>query len=311
MLFTAADIPSQAGKVAIVTGANSGLGLATTAALAAAGATVVMACRDAGKAAAAVAQVQRHSPQAAVQVMPLDLASLASVRRFAATFKARHTRLDLLCNNAGVMALPLQRTAEGFEMQIGTNHFGHFVLTGELLDLLALTPTARIVNVASVAHRYFARGMNLDDPNFERRRYSKWNAYGQSKLANLLFTFELKRRLQARGSGIRAVAAHPGFARTNLASTSVSQRKASLESGLLQFAFNAFTQPAEMGALPTLYAATMPDVRSGDYFGPDGIGETRGHPTRVGCSRPARDAGLAECWWALSERLTGTKYLSD
>ncbi|MEN8719202.1 MAG: oxidoreductase, partial [Oceanococcaceae bacterium] len=206
--WTPADMPSLAGKRALVTGANSGLGLYTTQGLAAAGASVIMACRNPAKAEAALATVKAAVPAADVELMTLDLADLASVRAFAEAVAAAHPVVDLLVNNAGVMAVPFQKTKDGFEMQIGTNHFGHFALTGLLLPQLQAAPAARVVSVASMAHRW-TRRMNLDDPNFQNSRYNKWDAYGKSKLANLLFMFELNRKLQAAGAPITSVAAHP------------------------------------------------------------------------------------------------------
>ncbi|MDR3417451.1 MAG: oxidoreductase [Nevskia sp.] len=309
MNWTAADIPSLKGKVAIVTGANSGLGLHTTEGLARAGAKVVMACRDAAKAAKAVTRIKQDVPGAQIEVMTLDLADLASVRKFAAEFSAKYSRLDLLCNNAGVMAVPFMKTKDGFEMQVGTNHFGHFALTGLLLDKLKSTPGSRIVNVASMAHRW-TKAMNLDDPNFEHSKYWKWDAYGKSKLANLLFTFELNRKLQQAKLAVTAAAAHPGFSDTNLQYVGPALENSRLGKVAMKLGNGLLAQPAEMGALPTLYAATAPDVTGGDYIGPNGFNQMRGYPTKVGCRRMARDEQLAARWWALSEQLTGVKYLS-
>jgi NAD(P)-dependent dehydrogenase (short-subunit alcohol dehydrogenase family) len=308
MNWTAAQIPPLQDKIAVVTGANSGLGLHTTAGLAAAGATVVMACRNPAKAAAAVDEVKRLAPQAKLQVMPLDLADLASVRTFAADFSARHPRLNLLCNNAGVMAVPYAKTKDGFEMQVGTNHFGHFALTGLLLDQLRAAPAARIVNVASMAHKW-TKAMDLEDPCFERKPYQRWDAYGKSKLANLLFTFELNRRLRKAGGALLTAAAHPGYSDTNLQMVGPAQDKSAVGKFAMAFGNWLFAQTAAQGALSTLYAATMPDVNGGDYIGPDGLGEMRGYPKKVGCRKLARDEALQGQWWALSEKLTGVKYL--
>jgi NAD(P)-dependent dehydrogenase (short-subunit alcohol dehydrogenase family) len=308
MKWTAADMPSLKDKVAIVTGANSGLGLHTTIGLAKAGATVVMACRDAAKAATALAQVKDEAPGARVEVMPLDLADLASVRKFAAEFTARYPHLDLLCNNAGVMAVPYAKTKDGFEMQVGVNHFGHFALTGLLLDKLKATPGARVVNVASMAHKW-TRGMDLDDPFFEHKPYKRWDAYGKSKLANLLFTFELDRRLKKAGVGVLAAAAHPGYSATNLGFVGPQLENSAVGKLGMQIGNALFAQPAAMGALPTLYAASMPEVAGGDYIGPDGLQQMRGYPTKVGCRKLAQDQDLQGKWWALSEKLTGVRYL--
>lgn len=303
--WTAKDIPPQTGKLALVTGANSGLGLETTAALATAGATVIMACRNPAKAQAALQHVLSRAPQAQVEVMQLDLADLSSIRRFAREMTLRYPRLDILCNNAGVMALPFQKTRDGFEMQIGTNHLGTFALTGLLMKVLNAAPSARIVTVASVAHKT-TRGLDLDNLNWERGPYKKGDAYGKSKLANLLFTYELNRRLREQGSAVIAVAAHPGYSATNIGDG------AAQGSYLKALAFRLgnflFAQSAEKGALPTLYAATMPDVQGGDYIGPHGFLEFSGYPVKVSCRPTARDPQVSAGLWALSERLTDTKY---
>lgn len=305
--WDASQVPSQSGRVAIVTGASSGLGLETAIALGAAGAHVVMACRNPGKAADALAQVRQRVSGADAELMTLDLADLASVRRFAADAAARFDKIDLLVNNAGVMAVPLQRTADGFEMQIGTNHFGHFALTGLLLPQLERAPGSRVVNVASLAHRWTAR-MNLDDPNFERSRYNKWDAYGKSKLANLLFTFELVRRLEAAGKRIVAAAAHPGYSATNLQFVGPAQENSAIGRAMMSIGNRLFGQSAAMGALPSLYAATASDVAPGDYYGPGGFQQIGGYPVKVGCRRAARDPLTAARLWEVSERLTGVEY---
>jgi NAD(P)-dependent dehydrogenase (short-subunit alcohol dehydrogenase family) len=308
MKWTAADMPSLQGKIAIVTGANSGLGLHTSIGLAGAGATVIMACRDPAKAALALQQVRQAAPGSTVETMMLDLADLQSVSRFAAAFSAQYPRLDILCNNAGVMAVPYAKTRDGFEMQVGTNHFGHFALTGRLLDKLEAAPDARVVNVASMAHNW-TRAMDLEDPFFERKRYWRWDAYGKSKLANLLFTFELQRRLKKAGAKTLSVAAHPGYSATNLSYVGPALEKSTINKFAMDIANAVLAQPASMGALPTLFAAASPDVDGGDYIGPDGLRQLRGYPTKVGCRRLARDADLQGRWWALSEKLTGVKYL--
>lgn len=306
--WTLADMPSQIGRVALVTGANSGLGLETSIGLAKAGATLVMACRNPAKADAALTQIRRMAPQASIDVMALDLADLASIRLFAAAFKTRYPRLDLLCNNAGVMALPYQKTRDGFEMQIGTNHLGPFALTALLLEALAAAPAARIVTVASVAHRA-TKGLDLDDLQWERSPYSRSEGYARSKLANLLFTFELNRRLKANHSSILALAAHPGYSATNIGGGAAGHN------WFKQMAFRIgnwlLAQPADMGALPTLYAATMPDVQGGDYFGPSGWFEFRGSPVRVYGKPSAYDAKTAQRLWTISESLTQTQFLTE
>ena len=306
--WTPSDIPSQAGRLAVVTGANSGLGYFTTLELARKGAEVVMACRARDKTEAAMQDIRKEVPDAKLDFMPLDLADLKSIRSFAQEFSTRHTKLDLLINNAGVMALPFRKTADGFEMQIGTNHLGHFALTGLLLDTLKATAGSRVVNVASLAHNW-TPGMDLDDLNWERKRYKKWDAYGKSKLANLLFTFELKRRLDRAGIDVMAVAAHPGYSATNLGVAGPAMEKSALGKLAMDIGNNLFAQPADRGALPQLYAATMPDVQGGDYIGPDGWRQLKGYPRKVGCRRVARDADLGAKLWVLSQQLTGVKYL--
>ena len=307
--WTPADMPDQAGKVAIVTGANIGLGYYTALELARKGATVVMACRNQAKAQAALADLQREVPGAKAEVMALDLADLGSVKAFVAAFKAKHAKLDLLINNAGVMALPLCRTAQGFEMQIGTNHFGHFALTGQLLDLLLATPGSRIVNTSSLAHTW-TRAMDLTDPNFERKGYWKWDAYGKSKLANLLFTYELQRRLAKSGTKLITVAAHPGYAATNLQLAGPEMAKSAFNKVMMVAANKIFAQSAAQGAWPQLYAATSPDIRGGEFVGPDGLGKSRGYPEVQRSNRQSRDEAVAAKLWSLSEQLTGTRFLS-
>lgn len=306
--WTVADIPPQQGRRIVVTGASSGLGLETSVALAAAGAEVVMACRNPDRAGAALEQVQRRAPGAKAELMTLDLADLASVRTFAADCARRFERIDVLCNNAGVMALPQQRTKDGFEMQMGTNHLGHFALTGLMLDQLKATPGARVVGVASNAHKWGMR-LDADDLGFERQRYNKWDAYGRSKMANLMFHFELDRRLRAAGLDVRSACAHPGYAATNLMFVGPAQQNSRVGRLLMQFGNALLSQEQAMGALPQLYAITMPDVESGDYFGPDGWQQLKGHPRRVGCLRIARDPERNRLLWEASERLTGVRYL--
>jgi NAD(P)-dependent dehydrogenase (short-subunit alcohol dehydrogenase family) len=307
MPWTATDIPDQTGRVALVTGANSGLGFQTARRLAARGATVMMGCRDAEKAAGAIASIRAENPSASVELLPLDLADLAAVRKGADDALARHDRLDVLVNNAGVMALPYRTTADGFEMQLGTNHLGHFALTGHLIDRLLDTEGSRIVNVSSQAHR--TGKMRWDDLQW-RKGYRKWLAYGQSKLANLLFTRELQRRLSANGASTLAAAAHPGYAATHLQTAGPEMAGSSIMRRLNALANSVFAQSDEMGALPQLYAATAPHVAGGDYFGPDGIGQSRGHPKRVGMTARARSDADARRLWQVSEDLTGVTYPS-
>jgi len=296
--WTLDQMPDQTGRVAIVTGANTGIGFETAAALAAGNATVVLACRSGKKAEEAMRRIRQRTPETHLEYIELDLASLASVERFAESYRAAHDRLDLLINNAGVMIPPLGRTEDGFELQFGCNHLGHFALTGRLMDTLAATPGARVVNVSSMAHRYGV--MDFDNLNAEKR-YEKIPAYGQSKLANLLFTFELQRRLERIGSGVLATAAHPGWTGTDL------QR----HSSVIAFLNHFFAQSPPMGALPTLRAATDPMAAGGDYYGPRGFYEMRGYPKKVETSPAARNELDAHRLWEVSEDLTGVAFLSD
>jgi NAD(P)-dependent dehydrogenase (short-subunit alcohol dehydrogenase family) len=299
--WTLADVPDQTGRVAIVTGASSGLGLETARALVQKGATVIVAVRDVAKGEAAAASMT--GPGRAV-VSALDLASLASIEEFAKRFAEEHASLDLLIDNAGVMALPRSTTVDGFETQLGTNHLGHFALTARLFPLLAKATAARVVVVSSSVH--WGGTIRFDDLMGERS-YDKWMAYMQSKLANLLFTFELSRRLVEAKSPVMVAAAHPGYAGTNLQLRGPEARGARLEQRVWPM-FNAlFAQTAAMGALPTLYAATSPDVRAGEYFGPRGPFGLWGYPTRAWRSSAAKDAAAARRLWEESERLVGLK----
>jgi NAD(P)-dependent dehydrogenase (short-subunit alcohol dehydrogenase family) len=296
--WTVQDIPSQKGRLAVVTGGNRGLGLEIVHALAKAGAHVVIATRDAGKAEAAVAKVKRQVSGATVEAMALDQSDLASIRRFSEQFHARFGRLDLLINNASAILVTQGKTMDGFERHIGVNHLGSFALTGLLLDLLEVGTDARIVNTSSTAHR-LVKGIDLDDLQFERTEYKPMEAYGRSKLAALLYTFELDRRLKKGGSKVKAVAAHPGYSNTN----------PDKGGAMMRVATSIFAQPAAMGALPQLYAATAPDIAGGDYIGPGGPMEMRGYPARVGTKPTARDEKTAARLWTISEALTGVSYL--
>jgi NAD(P)-dependent dehydrogenase (short-subunit alcohol dehydrogenase family) len=282
--WTTDDMTRQDGRTFIVTGANSGIGLIAARELARAGARVVLAVRDPARGEQAASSIEGET-----EVRALDLADLDSIRAFADAWDGE---IDVLINNAGVMATPQRRTSDGFELQIGTNHLGHFTLTNLLLPHI----TDRVVTVSSGAHRFGS--IRLDDLNWEHGRYNRWRAYGQSKLANLLFTLELQRRLAESGSDVRAVAAHPGYARTKLQHHTESV----LHRGVLAFT-DLVAQSDEMGALPTLYAATE-DVPGGSYVGPDGIGEQRGHPRLVGRTKAAGDQQTARRLWELSEELT-------
>jgi NAD(P)-dependent dehydrogenase (short-subunit alcohol dehydrogenase family) len=303
--WSEADIPDLSGKTIVITGANSGLGYEAAMALAGRGAHVVLACRDQAKGRAAEEQIRARHPRAATSLMALDLSSLADIRRFAEALRAAQPRLDVLMNNAGVMALPQRQTADGFEMQFGTNHLGHFALTGLLLDRLMATGGARIVTVSSGAHRMGR--IRFDDPNW-RQGYRKWPAYGQSKLANLLFAYELQRRLAAAGADTISVAAHPGYAATNLQAAGPRMLGSSRLERIMELGNSLFAQSAAMGTLPQLYAAVAPAVRGGEYYGPSGIGELWGHPRAVSSSGRSRDVEAARRLWTLSEQLTGVTY---
>jgi NAD(P)-dependent dehydrogenase (short-subunit alcohol dehydrogenase family) len=297
--WTAADVPDQSGRVAIVTGANSGLGFDTAAVLADKGAHVVLAVRNLDKGNEAADRIRSKNPNAEVSLQELDLTSLDSIRTAADQLRADYPRIDLLINNAGVMYVPTRETTkDGFEMQFGTNHLGAFALTGQLLDNMLPVEGSRVIAVSSVGHRILAR-IHFDDLQLERK-YNRVEAYGQSKLANLLFTYELQRRLAAKGTPTIAAAAHPGFADTEL--------MRHLPSAIPNFLWRPFAQPADMGALPTLRAATDPDVQGGQYYGPDGIGETRGHPKLVESSAQSHDEDLQRRLWTVSEELTGVTF---
>lgn len=299
--WTAADVPDQSGRVAIVTGANTGIGYEAALVLAGKGAKVVVAVRNLDKGAAAVAALKRVHPGADVTVQELDLSSLASVRAAAEDLGAALPRIDLLINNAGVMYPPKQTTADGFELQFGTNHLGHFALTGLLLHNLLDVPGSRVVTVASLAHRQLA-DIHFDDLQWERK-YNRVAAYGQSKLANLMFTYELQRRLGAAGASTIAVAAHPGISNTELMrhvpGTSIP--------GVMKLAGLVTNSPA-VGALPTLRAATDPAVQGGQYYGPSGFQEAVGHPVLVESNAKSHDMAVQQRLWTVSEELTGVSY---
>ncbi len=303
--WTINNMPNLDGKTAVVTGANSGLGHEITKALAARGAHVVMACRSLDKAQAAASDVRQHVPTATLDLMALDLADLDSVREFAAAFQQKYDALDLLINNAGVMAIPRRETADGFEMQFGTNHLGHFALTGLLLNRLLAAPDARVVNVSSVAHR--SGTINFEDLN-RRQSYKKWEVYSQSKLANLLFTYELQRKLEASGVDAVAVAAHPGWAETNLQAAGPQMEGNRLMQALVTVGNKLFAQSATQGALPILYAAVAANLDGGDYIGPDKFGGMRGYPTKEKSNEESYNQAVAARLWQESEQLTGVRY---
>ncbi|HZM41766.1 MAG TPA: oxidoreductase [Acidimicrobiales bacterium] len=308
--WAASDIPDQSGRTALVTGANSGLGLRAAQALAAHGARVLLGCRNPERAEAARAEVAAVATGPEPQVVPLDLADLAAVRVAAERVAAGVDRLDLLLNNAGLMGPPLGRTADGFEMQFGVNHLGHFALTGLLLPTLLAAPAPRVVTTSSNLHH---RGkLRWDDPNYEAGRYSRWAAYAQSKLANLLFVSELGRRAAGAGTDLVSAAGHPGYAATHLGQNSAAQLGNPVLTRIAGLALaigdHTLAQSDAAGALPLLYAATAPGVASGDYYGPGGLFEMRGAPVKVRVAPAAADAGSGHLLWELSERLTSVSY---
>lgn len=303
--WTVDDIPLLDGRTAVVTGANSGLGFVTAQALAGAGAHVILACRDEAKGQNARDRIRSDMPTAVVAFERLDLADLASVRSFATGFSAEHDGLDILVNNAGVMAIPRRETADGFEMQFGTNHLGHFALAGLLLEWLLARTGARVVTVSSEAAKL---GRIRFDDLQGSRHYGKWSAYGQAKLANQLFALELDRRVRARCLDLVSVAVHPGYATTNLQAVGPRMNGSRIMERLNALGNSVFAQPAAAGALPSLYGATSPDVSGGRYFGPDRLFAMRGHPTEISFTRAAMDPDTARHLWEVSEELTGVRY---
>lgn len=300
--WTLNDMPDLTGSTAVVTGANSGIGAVTALALARSGARTVLACRSPEKGQRTLDAVRRAAPRADARLVALDLADLSSVAEAADVItKEVEGRLDLLMNNAGVMAIPLLRTADGFETQFGTNHLGHFALTQRLLPVLGTHGQARVVTVSSLGHRMGR--INLDDLN-SHHGYSKWGAYGQSKLANLLFTAELDRRARASGRDLLALAAHPGLSATELGQAGPRLAGHAWLARLERLS-RLYTQPASAGALPPLYAATLPGAQGGAYFGPSHLAETRGAPAPARRSARARDTESARALWEESARLTG------
>lgn len=302
--WTESDIPDQTGRTVLITGANSGLGLYSARTLAARGARVLLGCRDAERGANALQQVAataREQPE----LIELDLANLASIHTAAKQVRERaQDGLDVLMNNAGVMATPHARTADGHELQFGTNHLGHAALTWLLLPALRERSAARVVTLSSLAHH--GPGFDPSDPNFERRRYSPMKAYSQSKLANVLFALELDRRLRAADIDVTSVAAHPGTTDTELLGNSARTRRLpNLINNTVDKVNQLFTQSVEIGALPQLYAATAAGVRGGEYFGPARLAETRGHPKRAKLSSAARDESNAARLWSVTAEMTG------
>ena len=290
------DIEDQNGRVTIVTGSSSGIGYETARVLANKNATIIIAVRNLKKGNTAAEKIKAQNAQADVRVMELDLADLKSIRSFSDTFKKQYTRLDLLINNAGVMIPPYSTTSDGFELQLGTNHLGHFALTGQLIDLIRKTPKSRIVNVSSNAHKI--GNINFEDLNWKKRKYNRMKSYGDSKIANIYFTYELTNRIDKVGKEPVVVVSHPGWTATEL------QR----HTGFFNFLNNFFAQDITMGALPTLYAAVGPDVKSGNYFGPSGFMEMKGYPKRVETNSLSKDKNIVKKLWDVSEELTGVKF---
>ena len=290
------NIPDQKGRVAIVTGSSSGIGFETARVLAGKNATIIIAVRNLGKGNNAADKIKAQYKNAVVHIMELDLANLNSVKTFADNFIKNYSRLDLLINNAGVMIPPYSKTVDGFELQFGTNYLGHFALTSLFFDLIKNTTNSRIVNVSSTAHR--SGNLDFNDLNWENRKYKAWRAYGDSKISNLYFTYELQERLDNEKIKVIVAASHPGWTATDL------QR----HSGLLESLNGLLAQKIEIGALPTLYAATAADVTGGDYFGPSGWQEWRGYPKKVESNALSHDKNIASKLWDVSEKLTGIKF---
>lgn len=300
------NIPRQAGKRILITGANSGIGLAAAKVLAAKGAHVILACRNEEKALQAMSGIRRSHPKASLQFLPLDLGNLRSVRDMSNELLEQYDKLDVLINNAGVMWLPQGKTVDGFETQIGINHFGHFALTGLLLPALLKQPGSRVVTVSSIAHR--AGNLNFDDLFFDRRPYGKHKAYGQSKLANLVFARELERRLNRAGAQTISLAVHPGVSNTSLGQSRAETPASRVVSGMAQILTPLLGQSALRGALPTLYAATETGLQGGDYFGPDGFYEAYGNPAPAYSTRRSNNPEIGRKLWEVSEQLTGVAY---
>jgi NAD(P)-dependent dehydrogenase (short-subunit alcohol dehydrogenase family) len=303
--WSTSDIPDLSGKTAIITGANSGTGFEASKALASKGAEVIMTCRTIEKGELAASKIKEEFPASILKVMVLDLADLSSVTSFSKEILEDYKVLHILCNNAGIMQTPQLKTKDGFELQFGTNHLGHFALTGQLLDLLIRTDGSRIVTVSSSMHR---RGkMNFDDLMMEQK-YGRASAYAQSKLANLLFTYNLQRLLEKNNHNTISVAAHPGYSATNLQSTGPGLEGGRFWVWLYTILNSLFAQSAAMGALPIIYAATSEDVKGGHYYGPGGFGGMRGYPKKVESSKESYDEEIAERLWNISISLTKTKY---
>jgi NAD(P)-dependent dehydrogenase (short-subunit alcohol dehydrogenase family) len=306
MKWTASDIPDLTGKIAMVTGANSGLGFHTCLELARKGAHVVLVARNKEKGNAAMEKIRSEIPSADLQFMKIDLANLELVKHFAYAFKEEYEKLDIMVNNAGVMAIPLLRTVQGFEMQFGTNHLGHFALTALMFDFIENTPGSRIVNVSSLMHKFGK--FNFEDLNWEKS-YSKWAAYSQSKLSNLLFTLELDKRLRALGKQTKVMASHPGYASTNLQTRGGEMEGSKANVAVNNLMNKIIAQPAWQGALPSLYAATSNKAESGKFYGPSGFGAVRGYPKEEMVNPKFKDPEIMKRLWEESEKLTGIKFI--
>jgi len=301
--WTTANMPDLSGKVIIVTGGNSGLGYESVKVFAQKGAEVILACRSVEKGEAAKTEIMKNNPAGKIEVMNLDLMDLSSVKNFAVRFKENHSRLNVLINNAGIMIPPYGLTKDGFESQIGTNHLGHFALTGQLIDLIVKTPKSRVVSTSSLAHKNGK--MDFDNFMFDNGNgYTPMKAYGRSKLANLLFIYELQRLFEAIGIDSVAVAAHPGVSQTNL----MRFVEGKFYYHLLKPLSSLILQSAAKGALPQLRAAVDPEVKGGDFYGPDGFNEMKGFPVKVKSNPSSHNAGDAKRLWEVSEKLTGVSF---
>jgi NAD(P)-dependent dehydrogenase (short-subunit alcohol dehydrogenase family) len=305
-MWTAEAMPDLSGKTVIITGANSGIGWEAALQFARKGAQTILACRSMERGNDAMRRILDLVPKASVEARQLDLASLASIRAFANEFCRRGQPLHVLCNNAGVVGTPYQLTADGFELQFGTNHLGHFALTGLLLARLLAAPSARVVTVASFSH-WLSGPIRFDDINWKNETYSKWMAYAQSKRLNLLFAFELQRRAERSATNLASIGTHPGFTATDMLTTSARLNQSASQMWSARLSNRLIAQSASTGALTTLYAATAPEIRGGDFVGPRWF--MWGHPVRARCSAEVRDESIAARLWELSENLTGVRYL--
>lgn len=300
------DIGDQTGKTFLITGANSGLGFSASRGLASHGATVIMTSRNLEKGNKAADEIKEKFPNAKLEVMQLDLASFKSIKEFANSFKSKYNQLNGLLNNAGIMQPPFRKTEDGLELQMGTNHFGHYLLTGLLLGVIKATPGSRVISQSSVVHES-TKGINFDDINNEKK-YNRTEVYAQSKLANLLFVFELNRKFTEHNIDAIALGVHPGYSATNLQSTGPSLGGASIFSRMYKISNFLIAQNVEKGALPLVYAAVAPDVKGGDYIGPTGMRRMRGYPRRLKAKKTAYDEEAAKKLWVISEEKTGFKY---